>query len=224
MARNWDSYEKNQKYGTFLIVFFFAVVGASTVFGGGAHQHYLIQLVPFLSLIAGTLYENLVKSPQRKFFVPVLLIGLVALARPVLDQYVAIGKKLAAGESLLSDGAYRIASYLSTENPAGEAFYMMDDHIVHWLTGTQPITKSVTHPSTIGKDALLKAFLGPQASPETEMTALLQKKPLYIVKSKETWYLTGAAAKILEARLSRDYVLVKIIDRRYIYKRRENQA
>lgn len=219
IATNWSTYDKTQKYGTFLIAIFCLGVGCSIVLSGGAHPHYLIQLIPFFSLIAGTLHGSLLNFPYKKTLLAVSLIGLVALAKPIVKQYVFLGKKLAANEPLLSDAGYQIASYLRSENPAGEPLYMMTDHIVHWLTGTQPIAKSVTHPSTIGKEHLLKAFLGPHASSEGEMIALLQKRPLYIVKNRETSYLRGAAAKILADRLSNDYVLIRVIGGRYIYRR-----
>ena len=153
-----------------------------------------------------------------------LLFGITAPAKPVLDEYVSIGKKLALSQPLLSDAGYQIASYLKEHNPTREPVYMMTDHIVTWLNGMQPITKAVTVPSMIGKEYLLKIFLGPKASTESELVALFAKKPLYIVKTKSIWYLDGKATKLLEDLLYSDYMLVEVIDERYIYKRAQRSS
>jgi hypothetical protein len=223
IVKNWSSYEKHQKYGTLLIVTFSLGIGCSIVFTGAAHPHYLIQLVPFLSLVAASGTGYLLNWPYKKVVSVFLVLGIVSLTKPIIDEYVIIGRKLATNEPVLSDEGYQIASYLRSNNPLDEPIYMMTYHIVYWLVGIKPIAKSVTHPSTIRKEYLLKAILGPQASSEGEMIALLQKKPLYIVKDKETLYLTGVAAKALEDKLSSDYVLVKFINQAYIYRRRSNR-
>jgi hypothetical protein len=148
-----------------------------------------------------------------------LLIGLAVPTKPILNKYLSIAEKVAAKQPLQSDAVYQVASYIKTHNPSGEPVYMMTDHIVYWLIGMQPITKSVTHPSTIGKDYLLKVFLGPEASTESELVTLFGKRPLYVVKTKSTWYLEDKAAKLLEDLLYTNYMIVETIDGRYVYKR-----
>jgi 4-amino-4-deoxy-L-arabinose transferase-like glycosyltransferase len=222
IAKNWSNYEPERKYGSLLIAIFLIGVGCSIVFTGAAHPHYLIQLVPFLSLVAASLFGWLLHCRYKSVLWVCLLIGFVQLAKPIIDEYVIIGKKLVTNRPLLSDEGYQIASYVSANNPLDEPIYMMTYHIVYWLVGIPPISKSVSHPSTIRREYLLKAILGPQASSRGEMIALLQKRPLYIVKNRETLYLTGEAAKILEDRLSKEYVLVKVINQAYIYRRRLN--
>jgi hypothetical protein len=219
IGMNWRDYDQQKKYGLLVIAIFSVGVGCSIVFSGNAHPHYLIQLVPFLSLISGSFFASVLCCPHKMVVTTILTLGLVIPAKPILSEYLRIGKSLMLGRPLLSDRGYQIARFLKSENLAGERLYMMTDHIVHWLTDTKPIAKSVTHPSTIGKESLLKALLGPHASTEKEIVAVLEKRPLYIVRQKEISYLSGEAEKTLDEELSNNYMLVKVIDGRYVYKR-----
>jgi hypothetical protein len=222
IGKSWSNFDNEQKRGIGLVAVFFFSVGCSVIFAGGAFLHYLIQLIPFLALIAGSFFSFFYRYRYRFIITLFLLLGCAKPLKPVVAQYFLIGKELAAREFLLSDPGFEIASYLRRENPSRKPIYMMTDHIVYWLTGTKPLRKSVTHPSMIAKENLLRVFVGPYASPESEMSALLRQRPLYIVKEKEIWYLKGNAAKLLEATLETDYVLVKVFGERYIYKRSLN--
>jgi len=219
IAMEWSKYNKIQKNGIFSIAVFFVAVGSSIALGGHARLRYLIQWVPFLSLIAGGFFAFLGNSFHKKV-IALLCLGLVIPARPILAEYMSIGKKVATNQPLVFDKGYRIAAYLNSENVTGKVLCLSTYHIVHWLTGTRPIRKSVTHPANIGKEYLLKSFLGANASTKGEMIALLSAKPLYIVKDKQFDYLNNAAQRILEETLRADYVLVQIISDTYIYKRR----
>ena len=159
IASHWRSWKREQKYGTILIAAFFTGIALSIIFGGNAQLHYLIQLIPFISLVAGFFFSFLLQKLNKIPLMILLFIGLAVPAKSVLDQYLSIAEKLAKHEPLQSDIGYQLASYIYKENPSGQPFYMMTEHIVHWLTGTKPIAKSVTHPSTLGKEYLLKVFL-----------------------------------------------------------------
>ena len=96
---------------------------------------------------------------------------------------------------------------------------MMTDHIVYWLLGMPPISRAVTHPSTIGREYLLRTFLGNDASSEEELSKILANRPRFIVKRTSVWYLRGGAAEMLNQALDSDYALATRISGREIYKR-----
>jgi hypothetical protein len=81
---------------------FFTGVTASIILGGNANGHYLIQLVPFISLGAGYFFSALLEKPYKIPVLVLLLFGITAPAKPVLDEYVSLGKKLALTNRFLS--------------------------------------------------------------------------------------------------------------------------
>jgi hypothetical protein len=221
IVRNWWNYDKTQQYRILLIAVFFFSVTSSIVTSGHAHLHYLIQLIPFLSLIASSCFSVLLQYRYKIAIFCLLAVGLLKAGIPVFEEYLFIATRLATNKSLPVDAGYQIASYLKEANPSQKPFYMMTDHIVHWLTDTQPMSKSVTHPSNISKEYLLKSFLGPDASAEGEIFKLLERKPSFIVKMKKPWYLNKRLSHVLEEKIKIHYVLVKVIEGRYIYRRRQ---
>jgi Dolichyl-phosphate-mannose-protein mannosyltransferase len=216
-ATHWKHYDAAQRYQTILISTFFLSMVWSIMSTGSDFPHYRIQLIPFMSLFAGYFFSFLQSNVSRGPSLILLIIGLVVPAKPVLDQYASLVAKLAAHQPLESDRGYRIASYIKSHNPSGESIYMMTDHVVYWLLGLNPIAKSVTHPSTIGREYLLKLFLGQHASTEGELATILAKRPLFLVKPENVWYLPSDAIKMLEDSISANYVLVSTIDGVCIY-------
>lgn len=221
-AVRWMHFDGQRRYRILMVTAFFLGVEWSIVSTGSFYVHYLIQVIPFMALFAGWSFSVLRRPVCTAPLLILLLVGLVAPARPLLDKYASLANTLAANQPLRSDAGYRIAAYIAANNPSHQPVYMMTDHIVYWLLGMSPITKSVTHPSTIGKEYLLKVFLGPDASSEGEMAALLDKKPLFLVKSESTLYLSGKVVEVLEHSLKADYALVETIDGRRVYRRVQN--
>lgn len=99
----------------------------------------------------------------------------------------------------------------------------MDAHIAYWLSDTAPIDRIVAHPSTIAKEYLLRVMLGEKATTENVMADLLNKQPLFIVKTRDVLYLREhpKTVTLLNDTLDRDYRPVTRIDDLYIYERRK---
>jgi hypothetical protein len=133
-----------------------------------------------------------------------------------------MAKRWLEKKSLFDHAAYDIAEYLQKVNPERKPVYLMTDHIVYWFTNTKPLTKISTHPSNISKAFLLKAIAEPGASAKTEIIKILNKKPEYIVKMEDTWYLrkNKEAKKFLIESIHKDYELVGIIRERQIFRRK----
>ena len=109
------------------------------------------------------------------------------------------------------------------ENPGREPVYLTKYHIVYWLNQMKPMRK-VVHPANISEDIFNKVFFGPEASSQTEVIRLLEKKPRFIVKEMNTWYLEKKpkTKAILDKALYTDYVMVKKIDDAFIFKRKDS--
>jgi hypothetical protein len=124
-------------------------------------------------------------------------------------------------EKRLNYGAtYEIADFLKTANPANDPVYFMEGHLAHWFTNTKPISKLATHPSNIGREYLLKVLAGPSATVESELSAILDREPAFIVMPSTVTYLSGhpRARELLFQKIFTDYDLVKEIGGLLIYK------
>jgi hypothetical protein len=210
---------EQQRYQVTVVAIFLLAIALSVTSSGSFRVHYLIQLVPFMAIFSGYFFCEIHRRVSRILFWALLFVGLALPIGPILDQYRSVTIKLAARQPLQSDAGYELGSYLSTHNPRGESVYLMTDHIAYWLAGVPPITKAVTHPSTVGKEYLLKAFLGPDASTEGELHKIFQKRPLYVVKTGRVWYLSNDINKMVDDWLAKNYVLVTMVEGRFIYRR-----
>jgi hypothetical protein len=223
LGRNWSQLEQRKRHSLLWLLLFFGATAVSILNTGAPRRHYLIQIIPFLSLIGASLGCVLLQSPSRRLWLAVIVLGLLLSATRTFSEYVHVGEKLMSKLSLFSDPGYQIAAYLKQENPHRAPVYLMKYHIAYWLTDTKPPIQSVTHPSNIARESLLRAFLGPAASTETEMIKVLETRPLFIVKEETISYLEDhpEALKILQRRLDKDYYVAKQIGLSAIYRRRD---
>jgi len=221
----WRNYQEPKKLKLVVIATFFFGIALSIIRSGAAWPHYLIQLIPLMSLLAGYFYASLLSIRHKGFGILILtliLAGLIPPAKPLFYEYLRLGRKLANHQPLMSDTGYKLAEYLRNENPQREPMYLMNYHIAHWLTGTKPLSKLITHPSNIAKPSLLKVVAGPDASTAGEIEKLFLKQPLFVVKAEEVKYLRNKpeANAVVDEKLRLHYTLVQIVDRRaYVYKR-----
>jgi hypothetical protein len=123
--------------------------------------------------------------------------------------------------TLLSDEGYRLADFLQAHNVERRPVFLMTHHIAYWLTGTRPPTRLTTHPSNIAKENLFPAVVGPSETAASQMRAVFEREPLFVVKAREPWYLVRRpeALAVLERALGSDYEVVSEINGMLIYKR-----
>ena len=220
----WKKTSRDKQQGIVLLYLFLFGTGISIVKGGAAHTHYLIQLVPFMALPAALFLYALFSSRIRWVTMTMVVLALLVSLKPIINGYKSRVSRFLANKKFNYGVAYEIAAYLKQEHTLDEPVYMMSHHIVLWLIDKKPLSKSVTHPSNISKDYLLKTTPGAKASTEMEMANLLAQKPKIIVKPEKVWYLSQkkAARLLLEETLSNDYKMVKEIQGIKIYLRNEN--
>ncbi len=227
----WKSYSRSHKQGLIFMTTFFLATIFSIINSGGGFSHYLIHLTGFLALIAGQFYVYLSRHISRLAVAVILIYSLInstsawqSKKRSLYVHYVKLADRLKNNLPLSSGTGYELGVYLRQENPEKEPMYLMDFHIAHWFTDTKSLTRIVTHPSNIQREFLLKVVRrNPQASVASEMTELLGKKPRFIVRKKEIYYLRNRheARKMLDETLQADYSLVKVIGKAHVYKRND---
>lgn len=198
-----------------ILLFLFAATLFSILKSGRYAGHYLIQILPFLALLAAQSLSLLVLRTRTYAVVAILVVFFVSPLVPVGKEYSSLFRKIRTEDSVYTDTGYKIARYLNSKNVEGEYVYFTHFHIGYWLTNSIPPTKFV-HPSNLAKrnGQLLKAIDGADASPRGEMDRILAKKPIYIVKPYKLWFLREApeTEAVLENALETDYELVKRVD------------
>ncbi|HEX5127076.1 MAG TPA: glycosyltransferase family 39 protein [Rhodocyclaceae bacterium] len=208
-----------------VLMTYFASTALSILFSGGAFQHYLIQVAPFMAMFAAAVlvpaFEQLQSPMKRRAWGAIACIIVIASLIPALMGYKSIVYHAVTHETLRDSPEYAIADYLRQHTRPGDGIYMMSDHIVYWFLGMPPIDKAVTHPSNIAKEYLLKHMPGEQTTTALALTDLLSKAPRYIVKPDKFNYMNAHpdALDVLYDELASSYVLETRISGRQIYRR-----
>ena len=210
----------SQTLGWSLMIVLIWTLQFSGLSSGGAHFHYLLQLVPFVAIFLGIWIDTAIR--KRAQVIPIVVLMLCLVTYPVFNQYAVILPRALAGAPLDQSSARQIADYFLDNDLADRSIYLLRDHIAYWHLGAYPLTASTTHPSTIGKDYLLQVLYGPSWSSPLEMRRLLAQKPEFIVKDEHPFYLKAQpeTTELLATVLDQDYVLVHSIEGRSIYRRR----
>lgn len=194
-----------------------AATGLSIIFSGVAPMHYLIGLLPFMTLFAGVAYAYLAERRLALVAWGLIIACSLAMLTPVAREYRSTGQRLAGGSELMHGPSYDIAAYLRKPCASGCSLYLLEDHLAYTMLDVDPPRKIVTHPSNISKPSLLNAEIGAEPTPEGEMRAVLATHPDFIVKRPRVWYLQPAQEQILEQTLQQGYRLVHEVDGRQIY-------
>lgn len=221
---HWRTTSGADKYGSILVLVFFFSVEISILSSGAYWGHYLNQLFPFMALLLAMSLTSWHSFNSHRITNVILFLVLVISVVVVTPDYKDIIFRIFSGQSLKHDITDEIAVYLQKENTAGEPVYIMtEDHIIYWLNGLKPLRKSVTHPSNISRDYLLRYIVGPGTNTETEMFNVLAQEPRFILTKKDVSYLRdkSSARSLLDNTLSMRYTLVKQIDDRLIYRRNQ---
>ena len=219
MASRWRKATGVQKRGVVLVGVFLLGTELSILLGGAAYPHYLIQLVPFMSLSAGALLGARSNRRARWFIQTAVLLSCAASVLAVVPEYQRMASRIMAGRPLIHGAACDIADYLKHNRAPGDPIYMMTDHIAYWLMDAEPLSRSTTHPSNIAREYLLDVLIGPGTSTESELSKVLAMKPRYIVKTEHVWYLRTKthAVRLLEQTIRTHYKYVCSIEGRLIY-------
>lgn len=208
-----------------VLIFFLLATFLSIIKTGEAYEHYIVQALPFVCLIAAFFIDYLLTTRTRNLFIAAVIVLLIAPASTLFGAYEPVVLRAMSGKRLAYGPTYDLADYLRKANPGREPVLLMSGHLVHWFQNTKP-SRFVVHPSNIGKEYLLKAVLGSSATVESELAKILENKPAFVVKTPVMSYLNRhpVALSLLEETLFMDYELTHIIDSFLIYKRIEPEV
>ena len=189
---------------------------------GAGYGHHLIQLAPFMALLSGYFYAYLYDRVNKVLVAIFMLAGLVTYASLLPLAYADLHNKLINNKPLRHDTGYFVAAYLRKANPKRAPIYLADYHIAYWLNDME-LPNKLVHPANLAEDVFVKLFFGKHATPEGELRKLLEKKPLFIVKKAQNFYLNNNPAfkSVLENSLMTEYFLETVIDDALIFKRRD---
>lgn len=209
--------EREQRMPFVSVLVFVVATGLSIVSSGVAPMHYLIGLLPFMTLFAGIAYAYLAERRMIAAAVGIIAVCGVVMLAPLAAEYKTTWRRISSGDTLMHGPAFEIADYLKAPCAKGCTLYLLEDHLAYALLNVYPPRKSVTHPSIISKPSMLNAEIGAEPTVEGEMRALLATRPDFIVKREKVWYLQPAQEQILGQVLQRHYRIVHEVDGRRIY-------
>jgi hypothetical protein len=212
---------EGDRKGRVLLVILFLGTCFSILRGGTAYDHYLIQVVPFLTLGVSSVLMLLDRVRFRHLSLSVVLVVSVFCLKGNAWSYRVLATDMIRSGTANRGPSFEIADYLRVENPGREPVYMMDSHVALWLLDMEPVSRSLVHPDNVVRDFWLRLFEGPDVTPEIEMNRILEKRPAFIVKPPVVRYLNEypAVESILERALSRDYEMVAEVGGKEIHRR-----
>ncbi|MHC1727358.1 MAG: ArnT family glycosyltransferase [Syntrophobacteraceae bacterium] len=217
----WKNFSKELQRQVLILFFFIFATGVSILKTGEAYEHYLIQVLPFASLIAAFFIDILIRSKAKPVILLACAVWLVVPAERIITAYTPVISRYAAGQPLTYGPGYDIYGYLKKVNPENKPVYLMEASIVYWFNDSKPLTRLSTHPPNVGKEYLATVASGSEATVKSELAEVLEKKPAFIIKPIIVRYLRNhhdARVFLLEA-LATDYVLVHTIGEYEIYER-----
>ncbi|MEZ7197981.1 ArnT family glycosyltransferase [Pseudodesulfovibrio karagichevae] len=197
------------------LIFIFSVIVAtiaSIVEGKTIHGHYLLQIIPMLSLFGGYslyyLYENC-GNLHVLVYALCLYITLLPLCpmRATAMQLIQVARGLDSDYSVVRSGESRTAAYIKEHLPEGRKIWVMDNHIIYWFLSMSPPSKYVLHPSLIALPDEITAASRGETSNVTAAEDIFRQRPYFIVRSTANWYVVDGTlvGDLINASMKRMY-------------------
>ncbi len=151
--------------------------------GGRINGHYLIQIHPFLVILAGTALFRLMKGLDRKFtFVRYCYLLPLLIPMESYAEYVAVVRNKVVHGTFFNGEGIRVPQYLLENKIETRNILFLEYHIGYWMLGQDPPSKAATHPSNICRDEIYPFFDNTRKSPLEELHYLLSElRPAIIV-------------------------------------------
>jgi len=171
--------ENKKKAGMFIALL------VSTIFtfysSGVVNGHYLIQVFPFMAILfLGFTVGNELKFNYLKYTLLVLLLSIESYI-----EYYRIIKQYSENSTFYNGRAFSSINELKKLNLENKKIFFADYHIGYWFLNKYPLTKSVTHPSSLSRPAFFKHFGDTRSSLEELKFILEEIKPEVIVSRRE---------------------------------------
>ncbi len=152
LAIKFSGRHEKKHVGLFISMF------AATIFtffsSGTLNGHYLIQVYPFMAiLILGFTIQRELTPGYMKYTILVLLISLESYI-----EYYRVIKNYSETSSLYHGKAITSINKLKMLGLDKKKIFFADHHIGYWFLHEYPLTRSVTHPSSLSRPAFFKHF------------------------------------------------------------------
>ncbi len=193
----------------------------SVLKGGFFYSHYLIQFNAIISLFAAVLIKKaLLSSQYQRVVITFIILAFFIAFIHVSLKYVRLGDEIVYNHRILYGPAYQIAELLEQENTNRQPVLLLSSHLAYWLTNSKPLTPTMTHPSNLNKEFLLKAWLGEDASTATELSKILRQQPKFIIGEQlDSFFKKDTVQEEFNRTIYEHYIFVKKIDAEKVYKR-----
>lgn len=190
---------------------------------GKVNGHYLIQIYPFLLILAGIAASKVSAIPKKFIGVIILLLFLLPI-EAYLEYVNIISNKTEKGTYYNGEGI-EVPNYISENNLETKNIFFTEYHIGYWVLGVNPPTKAATHPSSIAREELFPFMKNPRKTGMQELRYILEVlQPKIIVARKGKRIFDKKLVDFnfyIDLYLAQHYTLVKTIDRGLIYQRLE---
>jgi hypothetical protein len=189
----------------------FITLFAATVFtfysSGTLNGHYLVQVYPFMAILTlGFTVRTELKPGYLKYAIVVLLLCFESYI-----EYYRVIKNYSENSTLYHGKAITSINELKKRDLENKKIFFADHHIGYWFLHEYPLTRSVTHPSSLSRPAFFKHFGNPRNSMEETKYIMEELNPDVIVSRKEglSFFLeTDPENAYFMNRMKNDYELV----------------
>ena len=175
-----SSYDQKKTVGLFIILF------AATVFtfysSGTLNGHYLVQVYPFIAIMV------LGFSTRREFKPGYLKYAILILPLCVESyiEYYRVITNYSETSTWIHGKAITSINELRKRGLENKKIFFADHHIAYWFLHQYPLTRSVTHPSSLSRPAFFKHFGNTRSSLEETKYIMEQLNPDVIVSRRES--------------------------------------
>jgi hypothetical protein len=179
LALRFSRKEEKKYVGLFIILF------AATVFtfysSGTLNSHYLVQVHPFMAiLILGFTFNKEFKPGYLKYAIIVLVLCVESYI-----EYYRVIRNYSENSTLFHGKAITSINELNKRGLENKKIFFADHHIGYWFLHKYPLTRSVTHPSSLSRPAFFKHFGNTRTSLEETKYIMEEINPDVIVSRKE---------------------------------------
>ena len=171
--------ENRKTAGLFVVMLMATII---TFYSNGiVNGHYLIQIFPFISLLFFVfILKREFKPRYLKFAFLILLLSVESY-----QEYYRIAKQYSVSSTLYNGKAFTTIHELKMRHLENRKIFFANYHIGQWFLHKYPLTKSITHPTSLSRPFLFKYF-GNNRNSLQELTYIMEEtKPEVIVSRQE---------------------------------------
>jgi hypothetical protein len=174
--------KKEEKKYVWLFITLFAATAFTFYSSGTLNGHYMVQVYPFIAiLILGFGVEKEFKQGYLKYAIIVLLLCIESYI-----EYYRVIKNYSETSTWSHGKAITSINELKKRGLENKKIFFADHHIGYWFLHEYPLTRSVTHPSSLSRPAFFKHFGDTRTSLEETKYIMEELSPDVIVSRTES--------------------------------------